>query len=218
MMAEESLSGRTRRDWTARTRSTTFDALRYTKFVVRMKRVLSLSAFAVICAVMGFFFVQRAPRSTTLTYQRLGSIQNDRAMIKPRLSGTDAQGNPFVVTADIMVQDANNPKRAKFQTVEADLTNKQGWFNARANNGSIDMEVGRLVLIGDIQAFSDSGYQLRTPSALINLKTNIVSGEQQVQGQGPLGTMRADRFRYDRDADLLTLIGHVHVTMTGKIK
>jgi lipopolysaccharide export system protein LptC len=218
MMAEESLSGRPRRDWTARTRSTTIDALRYTKFVVRMKRMLSLSAFAVIFAVLAFFFVQRAPRPMSLSYQNLGTIQNDRAMIKPRLSGTDARGNPFVITADVMVQDANNPKRARFQTVEADLTNKQGWFNARAKNGSVDMEVGRLELSGDIEAFSDSGYQLRTSSALINLKTNVVSGEQQVSGQGPLGTMRADRFRYDRDADVLTLQGHVHVTMTGKIK
>src|SRR5476649_2241744 len=129
---------RTRYDWSARVRSTAFDAGRYTKFVVRMKRVLSFSAFAVIFAVLAFFAVQRAPRQLSLSYERVGSIQNDRAMIKPRLSGADAQGNPFVITADAAIQDANNPKRATLQKVEADLTTKQGWFNARAGKGFVD--------------------------------------------------------------------------------
>ncbi len=53
---------RPRYDWSARTRSTVFDAKRYTLFVRRMKRILSLSAFAVIFAVLAFFFVQRAPQ------------------------------------------------------------------------------------------------------------------------------------------------------------
>ena len=36
-------------------------------------------------------------------------------MIKPRLTGADAKGNPFVITADTAIQDANNPKRASLQ-------------------------------------------------------------------------------------------------------
>jgi lipopolysaccharide export system protein LptC len=214
-MAEESLPARPRRDWTARSRSTAIDALRYTRFVVRMKRMLSFSAFAVIFAVLAFFAVQRAPRQLSLSYERVGSIENDRAMIKPRLTGTDAQGNPFVITADALVQDARNPKRATLQTVEADLTAKQGWFNARAAKGFVDMEVGRLDLSGGIEVFSDGGYQLRTASASVDLKSNVVTGNQEVSGQGPRGTMRADRFHFDRAAGRLTLEGHVRTTITG---
>src|SRR4051812_38193500 len=90
---------RTRYDWSARVRSTAFDATRYTKFVRRMKRLLSISAFAVIFAVLAFFFVARAPQQLSLSYQKMGTLENDLAMINPRLTGVDAKGNPFVITA-----------------------------------------------------------------------------------------------------------------------
>ena len=194
-MADDSLPVRERRDWTARTRGPAMDALRYTKFVSRMKRTLSISAFSVIFAVLAFFFVERAPRQLSLTYEQMGSIKNDRAMIKPRLSGTDAQGNPFVITADAMVQDPANPKRATLQTVEADLTARQGWFNAHAKKAFVDMDAGKLQLSGGLETFSDSGYHLSTPSAEVDLKTNVATGDAHVTGEGPLGTLRADRFR-----------------------
>ena len=49
-------------DWSARVRTTAVEALRYSKFVALMKRLLSLGAFLIIAAVLVFFFVQRMPR------------------------------------------------------------------------------------------------------------------------------------------------------------
>ena len=45
-----------------------------------------------------------------MTYEKLGQIENDLAMIKPRLTGADGKGNPFVITAD-----AGDPGRQKSQ-------------------------------------------------------------------------------------------------------
>jgi lipopolysaccharide export system protein LptC len=209
---------RPRYDWTARTRSTAFDARRYTKFVIRMKRVTALSAFAVIFAVLAFFFVARAPRQLQLSYEKLGTLENDLAMVKPRLSGVDAQGNPYVITAKLAVQDAKNPKHATLQTIEADLTTKQGWLNARAAHGDVDMNAQHLVLNGGIDVFTDTGYALHTDHAGVDLKHNIVTGDSEVSGQGPLGTMRADRFRYDHLAGRLTLLGHVRTVINRRVK
>src|SRR6266550_1410987 len=102
-----------RHDWSARARSTAMDALRYTKFVGVAKRVLQVGAFAVIAAVLGFFFFQRQPARMSMGFERLGHIENDLTMVKPRLTGQDAKGNPFVITADAAIQDARNPKRAR---------------------------------------------------------------------------------------------------------
>ena len=217
-MADDPARPRIRYDWNARVRSTAFDARRYTKFVTRMRRVTALSAFAVIFAVLGFFFVARAPRQLQLSYEKLGTLENDLAMVKPRLSGVDASGNPFVVTARVAVQDAKNPKRATLQQIEADMNTKNGWVNARAGHGVIDMAVQKLVLGGGIEIFTDTGYTLHTESASADLKANILQGDRPVNGQGPLGAMQADSFRYDRAADLLTLRGHVHIVMSGKTK
>lgn len=206
---------RARYDWTARARSTAFDAHRYTRFVTRMKRLLSLAAFAVIFAVLAFFFVERTPRQLQLSYEKLGAIDNDLAMINPRLSGVDARGNPFVITARQAIQDAVNGKRATLVAVEADMSTGKGWVNARAGRGVADMAAQRIELAGGIDIFTDNGYTLHSEAVSADLKTSVLTGSQPVSGQGPLGSLRADRFRYDRGTGQLTLDGHVHITMTG---
>ena len=208
-----------RHDWSARARSTAMDALRYTQFVGVMKRALPVAAFAVIAAVLAFFFAARQPSKFSMTYEKLGSIENDLAMIKPRLTGADTNGNPFVITADAAIQDARNPKRARLRKVEADLTtDKNGWVNANAADGVVDMKAGSLELSGGIDVFSDSGYTLHSKAASFDLNKWTVEGHSEVTGQGPMGTMRADRFHYDRDNHQLTLDGNVKMTLIGKKK
>src|SRR6478672_10981927 len=130
-------------DWSARVRTTAIEALRYSRFVALMKRVLSLGAFLIIAAVLAFFFVQRLPRQLQMSYERLGHIENDLTMVKPRLTGADSKGNPFVITADSAVQDAHNAKKASLTNLEADLAmDKQNWLNARAKTGMVDMDTG----------------------------------------------------------------------------
>jgi lipopolysaccharide export system protein LptC len=204
-----------RHDWSARARSTAMDALRYTQFVGVMKRALPVAAFAVISAVLAYFFVARQPARVNLGYERLGHVENDLSMIKPRLTGQDGKGNPFVITAAAAVQDAKNPKRVRLTKVEADLTQGAGWLNADAASGTADMNAGMLQLEGGINVFSDQGYELHTKSALVDLKKSVVHGHDGVTGQGPLGNIRADEFHFDRDSKLLTLSGHVQMTIMG---
>jgi lipopolysaccharide export system protein LptC len=208
-----------RQDWSARARSTAMDALRYTKFVGVMKRSLQVAAFAVIAAVLGFFFVQRQPARITMGFEQLGHVENDLAMVKPRLTGQDNDGNPFVITADAAIQDAKNPKRAQLKKVEADFSmGAKGWLNANAASGLVDMNAGTLQLSGGINVFSDDGYELHTASAALDIKRGMVHGHEPVTGQGPLGTMRADEFHFDRASNHLLLQGHVQNVIFGKTK
>ena len=206
-------------DWSARVRTTAIEALRYSKFVALMKRLLSLGAFLTIAAVLAFFFVQRMPRQLQMTYERLGRIENDLPMVKPRLAGADAKGNPFVITADSAVQDAHNPKKASLKNLEADLSVGQGnWINARAKTGMVDMDSGALELRGGIDVFTATGYELHSNSASANIKQSVIHGHEEVTGQGPHGTLRADEFHADRATNLLTLSGHVQMTLMGTKK
>lgn len=206
-------------DWSARVRTTAIEALRYSRFVALMKRLLSLGAFLIIAAVLAFFFVQRMPRQLQMSYERLGRIENDLTMVKPRLAGADAKGNPFVITADSAVQDAHNPKKASLKNLEADLSvDKGNWINASARAGMIDMNTGALELRGGIAVFTATGYELHTNSASANLKQSVIHGHETVTGQGPQGTLRADEFHADRATNLLTLSGHVRMTLLGTKK
>ena len=199
-----------RHDWSARARSTAMEALRYTQFVGVMKRALPAAAFAIIAAVLAFFFVARQPARMAMTYEKMGNLENDLAMIKPRLTGADGNGNPFVITAEAAIQDAKNPKRARLKKLEADLQlDNHGWVNASAAGGFVDMAAGSLELNGGISLFSDAGYELHSQSASLDLNKWVVHGHQEVTGQGPLGTLRADQFHFDRASNHLVLEGHV---------
>lgn len=202
-----------RRDWSARPRGTMLDAERYTRFVTLMKRALPIAALVLLAAVAVYAFQPRQQDRMAMTFERVGEVANDLAMVKPRLSGTDAKGNPFVITADRAVQEGRSSRRARLENVDADLTlDKERWLNATAANGLFDADARTLMLDGGISVFSDNGYELHTKSAHFDLKKGFVHGEQSVTGQGPLGTMSADTFEVDKATQQIRLKGNVHTS------
>lgn len=214
-------------DWSARYRATTSDVQRYTRFVVIMKRALPMAAVALLAAVVAYSLQPRLQNGKRLamTFQRLHIVNNDLMMIKPRLTGEDGEGNPYVVTAKEAVQDPRDAKKAELRSVEADITLKSGeWLNATATRGWINATLQKLWLKGAIDVFSDTGYEVHTTAATIDMQTGTVVGNEFVSGQGPLGTFRADRFKIDRGAakqpkgakdnkTRLYLYGHVQMTI-----
>lgn len=210
-----------RRDWSARPRGTILDAERYTRFVTLMKRALPIAALVLLAAVAVYVFQPRQQDRMAMTFERVGEVANDLAMVKPRLSGSDAKGNPFVITADRAVQESRNSRRARLENVDADMTlDKERWLNATAAKGLFDADARTLVLDGGISVFSDNGYELHTKSAHFDLKKGFVRGEQKVSGQGPLGTISADQFEVDKATQQIRLKGNVHTTFqkaAGKI-
>jgi len=199
-----------RRDWSARARLQVGDPQRYTRFVTIMKRALLLAALALIAAVIAYSLQPREQNRVAMTFEHMGTVANDLAMIKPRLSGTDSSGNPFVVTADAATQLGPKAHRARLKNVQADITlDKNSWLTASAESGLFDADAKTLKLTGAIAIYSDSGYELHTNGADVDLKTGVMKGPNAVTGQGPLGSLRADRFTVDRSRKQVRLIGNV---------
>ena len=198
-----------RRDWTARARGTALDAIRYSQFVSLMKRALPIGAAAVLAAVLVYSFLPRPSDKITLTAQKM-DIENDLTMVKPKLTGSDNDGNPFVITAEKAMQDPKNLHRAQLIKIEADMTMQDGrWLNANASMGFFDMDSGALRLNGGISMYSDSGYELHTERLDGDMKQGLFHGPGLVTGHGPFGSLRADRFEYDRMKQQLHLLGNV---------
>jgi lipopolysaccharide export system protein LptC len=176
--------------------------------------VLPLAAGLLIAAVVAYSLVPRQSERLRLQTQAVGTINNDLTMTRPKLTGTDKKGNPFVITADAAVQDPSNVRRATLKSVEADLTlDKHRWLNATAVHGFIDMDKGALALDGGIAVYSDDGYELHTARADVDLKRGLFRGPDVVTGHGPAGTLRADSFELDRATNRLVLVGHVQMSI-----
>ncbi|MGH6888159.1 MAG: LPS export ABC transporter periplasmic protein LptC [Rhizomicrobium sp.] len=209
------------REWSARVRENVRHTERYSRFVAIMKRALPLAAAALAVAVLVYALQPRQEKSqrVAMSFQRLGIVNDDLAMLKPRLTGTDNEGDPYTVTAEEAIQDRNNAKRAALKTVQADVTLKDGsWIDTLAPRGTLDARNRQLGLLGGVAVYSDSGYELHTQMAAVDMRKAVISGDRPVTGQGPFGTFRADRFRIDRRARLVFLHGNVHMTIDHRLE
>jgi len=202
------------RDWSSRQRLSAVEALRYSRFVVLMKSVLPLAAIALMASVVAYAVFPRHQEKLSVTMKSSGNVANDLTMTKATFTGTDEKNNHFTVTAAEVVQDPKNQRRAVLKQVQADMEfDKGNWMSASAGRGLIDVDAGTLKLTGGLAIFTDTGYELHTPSADVNMKKDIMEGTQSVTGHGPLGKLSADRFRFDRIHKMAYLNGHVHMTM-----
>ncbi|MGN6517300.1 MAG: LPS export ABC transporter periplasmic protein LptC [Rhizomicrobium sp.] len=189
-------------DFSARSRSTIDDAERYTRFVNIMRRALLLAGLILIGLVIGYALMPRQNQRLAMTFDKMGIVAGDLSMTKPKLHGTDSEGNPFTVTADRATQNPKNLRQAKLYDVQADISLKDGqWLNASAPRGFLDANTRQLWLNGAIAVFTDQGYEMHTDLAHIDLAKGIAYGPHHVKGQGPSGTFVADRFRIDKLTD-----------------
>lgn len=205
----------TARDWSARQRLKAGEALRYSRFVGVMKRVLPIAAVVLMGLVIAYSVMpRRNDRMMAVTHS--GNLSRDLTMTKSSFTGTDEKGNPFKITAAEVIQDpaAKNKLKAELKQVDADMQfENDTWISASAAHGFIDGDAGILTLDGGISVFSDNGYEMHTKSAIAHIKSNILEGNEGVKGHGPIGQFSADRFYFDRAKKQMRLMGHVHMTL-----
>src|SRR4051812_42995719 len=92
-------------------RETISQGRRQSTFVRIMKRALPLAALALALAVLGYALQPRDTARVSMSFERMGTIENDLAMVNPKLTGTDDKGLPFTVTAAQAVQEGKGAER-----------------------------------------------------------------------------------------------------------
>ncbi|WP_198154834.1 LPS export ABC transporter periplasmic protein LptC [Oceanibaculum pacificum] len=148
---------------------------------------------------------------------RLGAVKVDVRdaetlnMVNPRFVGTDERNRPFIVTADSANQSRADSALVTLAAPKADMTMEDGtWVALTATNGLFDRNQQAVDLGGGVNVFHDSGYEFRSEKARIDMQTGEASGNQPVEGQGPLGQVEAQGFTIlDKGARIL---------FTGKAK
>lgn len=202
------------RDWSARQRLRAGDALRYSRFVSVMKKILPIGAIVLMASVVAYSVMPRH-NDKYLTATQSGNLARDLTMTKTSFTGTDEKGNPFKVTASEVIQDPKSKNmRAELKQIDADMQFEgKSWVNATAGHGFIDGDSGILKLDGGIAVFTDNGYEMHTKSATALIKANVLEGFEGVTGHGPTGEFSADRFHFDRANKQVKLSGHVHMIL-----
>ncbi len=127
-------------------------------------------------------------------------------MINPRFEDRDANGKPYVITADtarrrredVTVIDLVNPK------LEDSLAT-----SVRAREGVFHRNDQILDLVGDVVMVDAAGYTFTADTARIYVRENRVEGQSPLYGVGPVGEVRADGYEVLDDGDRIVLTGNV---------
>ncbi len=188
---------------------------RYSIFVAFMKGALPMAALGLGIAVLVYALQPRDTNRMALTFERMGAIENDLAMVMPRLTGVDDDGFPFVVTAATAVQEARGSDMVRLEDVNAEITLKEGKLHVEAANGLVDTRQHLLDVSGGIRLTSDDGYDARTPAAKADLKAGTVRGENGIEATGSFGRITADRFTMNRTTRQLRFTGNVRMVLNG---
>ncbi len=199
----------------AHPRETLHQARRYSAFVRFMKRILPLAALGLAIAILAYAVQPREGGQMAMTFERMGTIENDLAMINPRLTGTDNNGLPFVVTATSAVQLGPAAERVRLENVNADLVLKDGTeLNVIAAQGVIDNQTQTLDFYGGIQLSTADGYTAETDSARADLRQGVLHGESPVAVQGVMGSLTAQGFTFERSSGMLHFTGDVRMELS----
>ena len=200
------------REWRISPRATLLSARRYSVFVKFMKGALPVAALGLGVVVLVYVLQPRETGRMALTFERLGRVEGDLAMLRPRLSGTDEDGLPYLVTAASAVQEERGSDRVRLETVVADISVKGGGaLHVTATKGVVDTKLHLLDVSGGIHVSSQDGYDARTESAKADLKAGTLHGESHIEAVGKLGRITAERFALNRETRQLRFSGNVQM-------
>lgn len=190
----------------------------YSRFVGMMKVLLPVGAAILIAMVVVWPYLKPADGRFRIGFSTLVATEAERPnIVNPRLVGTDEKEQPFSITADLA---KNFHLRKDFwqeaapvelEMPKADITLKDGsWLVLTANTGLLVPSSKQLELNGQVNLFHDSGYELRTSHAVIDLDKGSAVSDKPVEGQGPFGNINAEGLNLtDKGKDIV---------FTGKAK
>lgn len=140
--------------------------------------------------------------------ERKASQSRAVALENPVFRGQDAQGRTFLIGAQGAVRDpATGFFRLNGPVLRLNLGGRKV-TEITADGGSYD-DVGRRVVIGPNVRIADgqSGFDLRTPEAVVDTRTGVVTGDKGISGTGPLGSITASSYVISEQGERVTFSG-----------
>ena len=132
-------------------------------------------------------------------------------MDKPRLSGYRADGQPYEVKANTVVQDTRRPKVFDLDSVDAKLGVKDGSTTAiQAAKGLYDAESDKLELSGAVRVKSEGQYDMKLRQASVDMRASSIVSREPVTVDLPNGRIEAAGATYEDATRKLEFIGPVH--------
>ena len=169
----------------------------YSRFVQLMKLLLPATAALLIILILVWPYLRTEDLRFRLSFAAVtANNSEDPSMVNPRYLGFDKENQAFSITADLARILADNSTVVELEMPKADITLDDGtWLVLTAQNGVFTQLDKTLTLEGAVNLFHDSGYELQTSKANVDLEKGLAKGDSAIRGQGPFGELHGDGFR-----------------------
>jgi lipopolysaccharide export system protein LptC len=129
----------------------------------------------------------------------------------PRLTGKRRNGMPYEVRAAQGIQDMLKPEIVELVRLDAKAQmTASAWVNLTANSGIYNSAKDELHLTGLVRIRSDAGYDMKTQSALMELKTGLMKTTEPVKVVLKAGSVDADQMQIVDNGQQVVFEGNVH--------
>ena len=192
---------------------------RYSRFVGFMKFALPLGAAVLIGTIVAWPDPYQRGEDIPFSLAEISMGESGEPGLESvRYVGKDDRNQPFVITAGRVVPDATDPERFALKDLQADITIEDGtWVTLIADAGIYQRDQRKLALAGHVSIFSDEGFEIRTPTAEIDLAKGHAIGHDPVHGQGPFGNLDAASFRLIDKGERIIFEGDVSLVVYPRI-
>ena len=185
----------------------------YTRFVNSAKLLLGILVLILTAVIFAYPIIKKnSGLRIAFTSADKTATPPPTQMVNANFHGFDNSNQPYNITAKTAVQvDEDN---VTFDKLNGDISVNSGmWFTIQANTGHLKMKERLLDLKGAIEMFNEEGYEMRTETMNVNMGTKVAVTHDLVNGQGPMGILRAHGAVFDGNAKTALFYGPVFVTL-----
>lgn len=187
----------------------------YDRYVAAMR--IGLIAAAVLLTVLLALWplLREGESSFVLNEETMRSAAEKIQILRPRYEGTDSLNRLFAITAERAEQSSPDDPTVLLESIAARMELGEGRSaTATADDGVYDTDREVLQVPESMHLTTSDGYRLDAQEATVDLVNKMIVSDRPVEGEGPLGHIKANRFTIDIDARKAVFEGDVRMRTT----
>ncbi len=193
---------------------------RYTTCVKLMKLGLVLLLVVLFGVIIILPMMEKDQAGVRVAFSNVeqSTTPIDKPFMKnPKFQGVDEKMQPYVVTADVAIQ--QDEHTVEMQHVKADMSFVNGtWMMLNAKRGILvmndkDEKQKQLILDGDVGLYQDTGYELHASKVVVDISSGFAHSEGHVEGVSPIGHVEGGRLQVWREDKRMVLDGGVKLVI-----
>ncbi len=168
----------------------------YTRFVYFLKIILPLIAIGLLATV--FLFTKERTLEGGLEFSKADfvALESGMRVTKPRFSGSNARGDIYNFSAELLLPDAPAPTKLLASGLSGEIRLFDGLkIEIAAKDAEIDLQTRSIKLLGGTDLTFSNGLRARSVKIFADLDAGSLTSDGPIRATSPMGTIEAGNLR-----------------------